>query len=271
VEFGCGNDAMHLKRWTRAAAVLALTLAAAAGEAEGERSVRIAVEGAFPPFNYTDQTGELQGFEVDLGKAVCDAMPARCTFVAHQWDGIVKGLLNREYDAVMSSLLITERRKKRVAFSRPYYRIPISFITTKDGPAGDVGPAALAGKTIGVIDGSPEAAYLAAKFATSQAKPYPKLEDAELDLLTGRIELVLGDKLALSRFIEGREGAECCRFAGDVTFDPAYFGEGAAVGLRKDDEELRDAFDRAIGRIMTDGTYDKIRAKYFSFDVKPAP
>jgi polar amino acid transport system substrate-binding protein len=257
---------------TRAALALwlVLILSALPAAAQDERTIRIAVEGAFPPFNYTEQ-GELQGFEVDLAKAVCTAIPARCTLVPHQWEGIVKGLLNREYDAIMSSLLITERRKKRIAFSRPYYRIPWSFITGKDAPAGDVGPAALAGKSIGVVEGSPEATYLEAKYATSQARPYAKLEDANLDLLAGRIDLVLGDKLALSRFVESREGIECCRFAGDATYDPAYVGEGAAVGLRQDDAKLKEAFDRALGTVMADGTYDRIGAKYFTFDVKPSP
>jgi polar amino acid transport system substrate-binding protein len=249
---------------------LALAVLASPSPAQEERTIRVAVEGAFPPFNYVEQ-GELQGFEVDLAKAVCAAIPVRCTLVAHEWDGIVKGLLNREYDAIMSSLLITERRKKRVAFSRPYYRIPLSFITGKDGPAGDIGPAALAGKAIGVVEGSPEAAYLEAKYATSHIRRYAKLEEANLDLLTARIDLVLGDKLALSRFVESREGVECCRFAGDAPFDPGYFGEGAAVGLRKDDADLKEAFDRGIAKVMADGTYDRIGAKYFSFDVKPSP
>ena len=263
---------MELTVSTRAALALwlALVVGALPAAAQEERIIRIAVEGAFPPFNYVDQ-GELQGFEVDLSKAVCAAIPARCTFVAHQWDGIVKGLLNREYDAVASSLLITPRRKKRIAFSRPYYRIPWSFIAAKDAPAGDIGPLALTGKSIGVVDGSPEAAYLDAKYAAAQVRRYAKLEDANLDLLTGRIDLVLGDKLALSRFVESREGVECCRFAGDAPFDPDYAGEGAAVGLRQEDAELKTALDRAIGTVMADGTYDRIRAKYFSFDVKPTP
>jgi polar amino acid transport system substrate-binding protein len=257
---------------TRVALALCLALVVPAGPAatQDERTVRVAVEGAFPPFNYVEN-GELQGFEVDMVKAVCAAIPARCTFVAHEWDGIVKGLIKREYDAIASSLVITERRRKRIAFSRPYYRIPMAFITGKEVPEGAVGPAALAGKAIGVVDGSPEATYLEAKYASSDLRRYAKLDDANLDLLADRIEFVLGDKLALSRFIEGREGAECCRFAGDAPFDPAYFAEGAAVGLRHDDPALKDAFDRAIAKVMADGTYDRIRVKYFSFDVKPSP
>lgn len=252
------------------AVCVALLLPALPLAAQDERTIRVAVEGAFPPFNYVEN-GELQGFEVDVAKAVCAAIPARCTFVAHEWDGIVKGLIKREYDAIASSLVITERRKKRIAFSRPYYRIPMAFITGKEVPAGDVGPAGLAGKTIGVVDGSPEATYLEARYASSDLRRYGKLDDANLDLLADRIEFVLGDKLALSRFVESREGVECCRLAGDVPFDPAYFAEGAAVGLRHDDPALKEDFDRAIAKVMADGTYDRIRGRYFSFDVKPSP
>ena len=90
--------------------------------------IRIAVEGAYPPFNFIDQNNELQGFEVDLAKALCEEMKAECVLVQHEWDGIVRGLLNREYDAIMSSLEILDRRQKRIAFSEPYYRIPAIFI-----------------------------------------------------------------------------------------------------------------------------------------------
>jgi len=230
------------------------------------RTVRIATEGAFPPFNYLENN-EPQGFEIDLGKAFCEAMGATCTFVIHEWDGIIKGLLAKEYDAVMASLAITERRKARIAFSRRYYLIPPAFIGRKDQDVPDVSPAVLAGRTIGTIEGSHHAAFLQARYPGAEIRTYAKLEEADLDLLTGRIDLVLGDKLALSRFLKSREGA-CCHIIGEPHADPVYYGEGVAVGLRKEDKALKEMFNRAIERVMGDGTYDRIRAKYFEFDTK---
>ena len=96
-------------------------------------------------------------------------------------------------------------------------------------------------------------------------RPYHKLEEAELDLLTGRLDYVLGDKLVLSRFLEGRDGAGCCRFISDLPVDR---GEGIGVALRKGDRGLAEMFDRAIAEVIADGTYDRVRATYFPFDIK---
>jgi polar amino acid transport system substrate-binding protein len=251
---------------------LGLALSAAAqdqrtpGGRPEPRTIRIATEGAFPPFNYMEGN-EPQGFEIDLARALCEAMGATCAFVIHEWDGIIKGLLTKNYDAIMASLAITDRRKARIAFSKPYYLIPPAFIARKEAEIGDVSPGALAGKTIGTVEGSHHEAFLKARYPDADIRTYGKLEEAQLDLLTERIDLVLGDKLALSRFLDAREGA-CCRFAGDPPVDPAFYGEGVAVGLRKEDKELKDMFNRALERIKADGTYDRIRAKYFAFDTK---
>jgi len=229
--------------------------------------IRIAVEGAYPPFNYIDQNNELQGFEVDLLRALCDAMKAECVLTQHEWDGIIKGLLNREYDAIMSSLEITERRQKRIAFSVPYYRIPAAFIGPKETDIVQVTPEALADRKIGAADRSDHAAYLEQFYKTSEIQLYSKLDEANLDLLTGRIDAVLGDKLALSKFLESREGA-CCRFIADAPAEPAYRHQSYGIGLRKEDESLKAQFDRAIAQVIADGTYDRIRAKYFPIDIK---
>jgi polar amino acid transport system substrate-binding protein len=231
-----------------------------------QRTIRIATEGAFPPFNYMEGN-EPQGFEIDLAKAFCEAMAVTCVFVVHEWEGIIRGLLDNKYDAIMASMAITERRKTRIAFSKRYYFIPPAFIAHKDSDIADVSPPALAGKSIGTTEGSQHAAFLEAHYGDVQIRPYAKLEEADLDLLTRRIDLVLGDKLALSRFLKSKEGA-CCRVVGAPRADPAQYGEGVAVGLRKGDKNLKDIFNRAIAQVMADGTYDRIRAKYFDFDTK---
>jgi polar amino acid transport system substrate-binding protein len=254
-------------RWaTLPALLLGVWLGLSSANAQEQRVVRIATEGAFPPFNYLENN-EPQGFEIDLGKAFCEAMALTCTFVVHEWDGIIRGLLAKDYDAVMASLAITERRKARIAFSKRYYFIPPAFIGQKDTDLAEVSPTALAGKTIGTTEGSHHAAFLEARYDNAEIRRYGKLDEANLDLLTRRIDLVLGDKLALSRFLKSREGA-CCRVVGQPIVDPKHYGEGVAVGLRKEDKDLKEMFNRAIDRVMTDGTYDRIRAKYFAFDTK---
>ena len=248
------------------ALLLGVWLGLSSAGAQEQRTIRIATEGAFPPFNYLENN-EPQGFEIDLAKAFCEAMAVTCTFLIHEWDGIIRGLLNKDYDAIMASLTITERRKARIAFSKRYYFIPPAFIGQKDMDIIEVSPTALAGKTIGITEGSHHAAFLEARYEDADVRRYGKLEDANLDLLTRRIDLVLGDKLALSRFLKSREGA-CCRIIGQPIVDPKHYGEGVAVGLRKEDKDLKEMFNRAIDKVMADGTYDRIRAKYFNFDTK---
>jgi polar amino acid transport system substrate-binding protein len=230
-------------------------------------AIRVAVEGAYPPFNFIDANNELQGFEVDLLKRLCEVMNAECELVQHEWDGIIKGLVNREYDAIMSSLEITERRQRRIAFSDPYYRIPAVFIGSKDVPSGEVSPAALAGKKIGTIERSDHEIYLKTFYTDSEVILYAKADEANLDLLVGRVDAVFADELLLSKFLESREGG-CCHILGHAPAEPAYRREAYGIGLRKEDEGLREGLNRAIAQVKADGTYDLIRAKYFSFDTK---
>jgi len=250
------------------AGFVGLALASAGALAEPPRQVLIATEGAFPPFNFLDGAGEPQGFEIDLGRALCEATAAQCTFVLHEWEGIVRALLAKEYDAIMSSLHITANRKARIAFSRPYYLVPPALIGRKDSDLNDASRASLAGRTIGTVADSHHAAFLEHAYKDATIRTFGKLEEANLDLFVGRLDLVLADKLALWRFLQSREGKSCCRFVADVPADPAFYGEGVAVGLRKEDGSLKDAFDKALAAIKANGVYDRIRAKYFAFDVK---
>ena len=230
--------------------------------------IRIAMEGAYPPFNFIDpDSNELQGFEADLLTSICHAMLARCEIVQHEWDGIIKGLINREYDAIMSSLEITEKREKRIAFSDPYYRIPAVFVGSKEVLPGEVTPQALAGKRIGAVERSDHEAYLRSFYRDSEIVPYAEAEEANLDLLVGRLDAVFGNEFQLSKFLQSREG-ECCHVLGAAPAETAYRRELYGIGLRKEDEDLRARFNRAIAQVKADGTYDRIRAKYLSFDIK---
>ena len=246
---------------------LSLVLGSVPALAEEQGPLRIATEGAFPPFNYVENN-EPHGFEVELGKALCEAMRRTCVFALREWDGMIKGLLRGEYDAIMASLAITEKRKARIAFSRPYYRIPATLIARKDAEIAGVAPAALAGKSIATTVDSEHARFLEERYPGSVLKTYGKFEDANLELLTDRVDVVLGDKIAMMKFLDSREGRICCRLIGDLPFDPMFYGAGIGVGLRTADAALKAALDRALGDLFADGTYDRIRAKYFAFDIK---
>ncbi len=252
-----------------AAATLAglATLAWLAGlpAAMAQAELRIATEGAYPPFNYAEGA-EPAGFEVDLGRALCQAMKLPCVFVLQEWDGMYAALREGRFDAIMSSMDVTPERRSRYRFTRRYYRIPTVLIGPKGGDEPrPFKPEALAGRSVGVVADSEFAAYLEGLAPPPDIRTYNKLEEANLDLLTGRIDYVLGDKLALSAFLASREGETCCRAVADPPVDR---GDGVAIALRKGDRGLAEMFDAAIAEVMADGTYDRIRAKYVPFDIK---
>jgi polar amino acid transport system substrate-binding protein len=232
----------------------------------GWRTVRIASEGARPPYNYLENN-KLAGFEIDLGRDLCARMKVSCSFIAQDWDGLIPGLLARRYDAIMAAMEITSEAQKKIAFTKPYIRMPSAFMTLKQGAALDMSPAGLDGKAIGVESGGAHQAYLEDVYKRSEIHPYATLEEAILDLGEGRLDAVIGDKDAIAEYMKTRKEAQCCVLSADVPHDPAYFGDGIGIGLRKQDKALKALFEKALDSCVAEGAFAKIRAKYFDFKI----
>jgi lysine-arginine-ornithine-binding protein len=243
----------------------ALVLLPIVAPAEQQR-LRIASEGANPPFSTIDAKGELSGFDIDIARALCAKMEAECEIAAQDWDGIIPALLARKYDAIVASLNVTEDRKKVVAFTKPYYRSPSVFVVRKGTDVKDLSPKALSGKSIGVQTATNHSAFLEDKYGHSIVRLYNTVADAYRDLAAGRVEYVLYDKLAVYDWLRSPEG-DCCEIAPGELNDLAYFGSGVAIALRKGDEVLLKRFNAAIDDIVADGTYAAINAKYFPFPI----
>ncbi|MGH6953323.1 MAG: ABC transporter substrate-binding protein, partial [Alphaproteobacteria bacterium] len=240
--------------------IAALVAATAAGTAYAQmKKVRIGTEGAYPPFNFIDSAGALQGFDVDIAKTLCERMKVDCEFVAQDWDGIIPGLLAKKYDAIVASMSITDERKKRVAFTNKYYNTPARFMVQK-GKNANVSPDALKGKNLGAQKATIHANYLEDNYKGSTVKLYDTQDQANLDLKTGRLDAVLADSIALLEWIEKTEEGKCCEFAGKPIVDRKWFGDGAGIAIRKEDTELVEMFNKAIADIRGDGTYAKINA-----------
>lgn len=247
-------------------ALLLLAWSSAATAIESQNALRIASEGARPPYNYFEGS-ELTGFEIELGRELCARMKRVCIFVAQDWDNLVPGLLGNQYDAIMAALDITEERREKIAFSKPYVRMPSSFLIANKSDITDSSPEGLRGKTIGVENGGAHQTFLEEVYKGSTIKTYASLEEAILDLAEGRIDAAIGDRDAIGDFLKNRKEAQCCRLLADAPRDPAYFGEGIGIGLRKGDAALKEAFDKAIDEVVRDGTFAKVRAKYFDFEI----
>lgn len=239
---------------------------AAGPSSAARRIVKIASEGARPPYNYLEHN-RLAGFEIDLAQDLCARMKVSCTFVTQNWEELIPGLLAHQFDAIMSAMEITDEARQKIAFSKPYIRMPSAFVTRKEHDTLDLSPAGLVGKSIGVESGGTHQAYAEDVYKQSEIRPYASLEEAILDLAEGRVDLVIGDKDAVASFLKMRKEGECCVIAADVPRDPAYFGDGIGIGLRKEDQSLKAMFERALDSSMADGTFAKISAKYFDFKI----
>lgn len=226
--------------------------------------ITIATEAAFPPFNSLDRKGLPNGFEMELAQDACQRMKAECEFAVYKWDELIPGLLDKKFDIIMSSMEVTPDRRKRLSFSRRYYLSPGAFVAQK-GQAFD-GPATLLrNKRIGVQKDSMHADWLDKSFRRSaQIKRYATLAEARGALARDEVDAVFGDKVQLWLWTQKKEG-ECCEISGQDIKDPQTLGIGVAAGLRKEDAKLRDAFNKAIGEILGDGTYKKFNDKYFPF------
>lgn len=245
---------------------LVLTALVAAGPAAAD-NLRIAISGEpYPPFYILDASGKWGGWEVDLAQAVCAKIGATCEIVPTGWDGIIPALQAKKFDAIAASMSITPERQKVIDFSAPYYNTP-SVIVCDKSYQGDASPAALAGKAVGVQQSTTHDAYAQKYFAAaSTLKVYQTQDEANQDLIAGRIDCTEADLLAMDSFIK-TDGKDCCTLVGPVADDPAVLGTGIGFGLRKEDGALRDRLTQGIADIKADGTYKAITDKYFDVDI----
>jgi octopine/nopaline transport system substrate-binding protein len=256
------------------------------------KRIQIATEGAYPPWNYFDASGQLTGFEIELAEVLCGRMNVEYKLVPQKWRGIIKGLNAGKYDAIMAAMSITEPRKKLVTFSRSYADTPNVFIIRKDHPlAGfrstvdhltlhDISPEeqaaldtvieALKGKIIGV-----QVATINQRFADqylgdhSEIRIYDFQHTVDLELYQGRLDALIGGMAYWVPILESEQGKDYMIMGPRMTGGP--FGEGIGVAVRKKDQDLADLFSKAIQETIRDGTLKKLAVKWFTFDASAQP
>jgi len=198
---------------------------------------------------------------------LCEKMKVTCSFVTHDWDSIIPALLADKYDVIVAAMSTTDERRRQVDFSKSYANIPPALIAAKRVPSTDISPAALRGKAIGAQSATIHADFLEKRYAASNIKLYHTQDEANLDLVNGRLDYVVADKLVLLDFLGGK-GKDCCRHIADVKPEPAIHGDGMGAAFRKEDGPLRAMFDTAIEESLRDGTHEKIAAKWFSIKIR---
>ncbi len=233
------------------------------------RQLTLLTEGAYPPFNYRDDKGDLTGFDIDIARALCKRLSADCTFQVMNWSALMPSLLAGKADAIVASVMKplpgrAASAAKGVIFTSSYYATPGHFAARRDDVPTALTKEALSDKKIAVQAGSVHRAFLARRFAGFNVLEVSNLEAGKVALASGKADLLFADRNALLQWTASRKATTCCRLVGSDYSDAAFFGEGAGIVLRAGDVSLRDELNKALAAIIADGTYAAISSHYFN-------
>jgi octopine/nopaline transport system substrate-binding protein len=281
---------MRLVKLALAAATaigLALTASAAMAQA---RKVKIATEGAYAPWNFVNAAGKLEGFEIDLAADLCKRANLDCEIVAQDWDGIIPSLTAKKYDAIMAGMNITDKRLEVISFTQAYASGPHGMMAVKGTKFASAMPtgrfnlttgkdeadkaieqikAAVKGKIVGVQVSTTNANFVNEylKGSVAEVREYKTTEQHDLDLAAGRVDFLFAAHSAFAATIASPIGKDM-EIVGPA-LNGGILGRGVAVGLRKEDTDLREAFDKAIAAAKADGTVRTLTQKWFKIDMTP--
>jgi polar amino acid transport system substrate-binding protein len=226
--------------------------------------IRFLTETDYPPFNFIGPDGNPAGFNVDLARAICDEIKVTCTVQMRRFETLLDALSSNRGDAIIASIAVTPQTRARLDFSDPYYRAPARFVSRRDAVMAEIRPEYLEGKKIGAVAGSAHEAYLKAMFTDAEVKSYPDNDAVRAALRRGEVDLIFGDGISLSFWINGTDSADCCAFSGGPFVESRYFGEGVGIGVRKGNDLLRQALNWALFRVWEKGRYTDLWLRYFS-------
>ncbi|MDQ0423506.1 octopine/nopaline transport system substrate-binding protein [Peteryoungia aggregata LMG 23059] len=256
---------------------------------DAPKSIKIATEGAYAPWNFTTADGKLDGLEIELANDLCARMKVTCEIVSQDWDGLIPSLTVGKFDVIMASMFITPKRLETIDFTQPYAVDPSGFAVAKDSELGKLGMSAekfkledeaaaaaaidklkplLQGKIVGVQAATTNLDFIKKYFGdTVEIREYKTTEQHDLDLAAGRIDALFAQQTALAATLAKPEFADYT-IAGPG-FVGGVFGLGTGAGLRKADTKLKDMLNAAIDSAIADGTIKRISEKWVGTDVTP--
>jgi cystine transport system substrate-binding protein len=255
-------------RLCAAATLAGFTLGASAADlldtVKARGTLKIAVEGTYPPFNFKDKsTGELTGFDVDVAKLVASKLGLKPEFVTTEWSGILAGLSAGKYDVIVNQVGVTPQRQQTFDFSIPYTISAAQLIVNKSDKHDFKSLEDLKGKKLGVGQGS-NYEQKAKAVPGIEVRSYPGAPEYLQDLAAGRLDAALNDSLMVSYLLKTsplplKAGAP----VGDV--------EKMAIPFRKGNPKFKEAIDKALSDSFKDGSFRQVSMKWFGRDVSQPP
>ena len=230
----------------------------------GLEKLRFITDSDYPPFHYLDEVGALTGFNVDLAKAICEALEVECEVKDVDWAEIFTTLDRDEADAAIASIRISAESLEKADFSSRYYATPARFVALKTNELKDIRPETLEGMKVGVAKGTGHEAYLKLFFPDVAIATFDSAEDATKALKNGAIDFVFGDGIGLTFWINGVTSEGCCEFRGGPYLDFEIFRRGR--GHRRKERTTASLPRSSIMRsskCMRAGRYEELFLRYF--------
>ena len=221
--------------------------------------LRIATEGAYAPFNYTNADGTLGGFDIEIANAICADMQVTCEIMAQDWDGIIPGLKAGKYDAIVAAMSVTPERAQQVAFTDPYFSNALVFLAKKDSSFDPSNSSDIDSHSIAAQRSTISSQWLENTYPKADMKLYDTLSNAFLDLGSGRVDAMISDKLPAIEWLSSPSGSNYVLKGDEIDINDNF-----AIAVRPNDEALRAKINTSLSNIKANGTYDKINQKYFA-------
>lgn len=225
--------------------------------------IRFITDSDYPPFQYFDEEGVLTGFNVDLARAICEAIGVECDIRPVEWEDLYTDLDNGEADAAIASIRIDAEALTKADFSSRYYATPARFVTRKESDFKDIRPETIEGKKVAVARGTGHEAFLKQYFPTAQVVPFDSVDEAQMALKGGQVDLVFGDGIGLTFWINGVTSEGCCEFRGGPFLDSTYFGEGVGIAVKKGNRHLAEVLNYGLEQVHSSGRYEELFLRYF--------
>ncbi len=251
-------------------------------------TLKFATEAAYPPFNQSTPNGKIVGYEPDMVAEIAKRAGFKYEIVAQKWSGMIPGLVDGKYDAVIDAVTVTPKREEVVDFSRQYTVSVSGFVTLK-GSAVDTLPgngevvladddaamtksidalkAKFKGKTIAVQVATIQADFLNKYLAdVATIRTYQAGPETFADLLNGRVDAVMASRTNLNAYV--KKHADTVNSTG-YGFSGGVLGQGSAIAIQKNNPELKAALDNALNSMIKDGTLKQLSEKWFGENVAP--
>ncbi|MBA4790338.1 MAG: transporter substrate-binding domain-containing protein [Rhizobiales bacterium] len=226
-------------------------------------AIRFLTTDDFPPFNFVAADGALMGFNLDLARAICAELSATCTIQAVPFAELLADIEENKGDAAIAGLAASPAARQRADFSERYLGTPARFVARRGSVPAEVTPGKVADRTVAVVAGTAHEAYLRDFFKEAGIRPYPDAAAAREALRKGEVDLLFGDGISLSLWLNGTGSDNCCVFAGGPFTESRYFGDGLAVAVKPGNAPLRRALDYALQRVWEKGVYADIYLRWF--------